>query len=236
MLRQGYTGEMPVRWPREPCQNAPMIDPYCERVAPGLLAEPLNALTNLAFLVAAFMAWRLAVRRNVLDRSTGCLVLLVGAIGVGSFLFHTFATGWALAADVIPILLFQVCFLWVYSARVLGLGIVARIASAVALIAAIHLAGRHPDLLNGSVGYLPALLTLILLGTAHWWWQAVEPRLLLTASGVLALSLAARTADLTVCAALPVGSHFLWHLFNGVVLYLVMRALLLNLTPPKAVP
>ena len=34
-----------------------VLDLYCERLGPGLLAEPLNAVTNGAFLVAA---WRLA--------------------------------------------------------------------------------------------------------------------------------------------------------------------------------
>ena len=29
------------------------IDAYCERVAQGLFGEPLNALSNLAFFVAA---------------------------------------------------------------------------------------------------------------------------------------------------------------------------------------
>jgi hypothetical protein len=30
-----------------------MIDAYCERIGPGLLAEPLNALPNASFLIAA---------------------------------------------------------------------------------------------------------------------------------------------------------------------------------------
>ena len=38
----------------------PVIDIYCERTGPGLLAEPVNAITNLAFLLAAAACWRLA--------------------------------------------------------------------------------------------------------------------------------------------------------------------------------
>ena len=34
------------------------IDGYCERLGPGFWAEPLNALTNLAFLIAALVMWR----------------------------------------------------------------------------------------------------------------------------------------------------------------------------------
>jgi hypothetical protein len=29
------------------------MDVYCERTGPGLLAEPLNAVTNASFLIAA---------------------------------------------------------------------------------------------------------------------------------------------------------------------------------------
>jgi len=39
-----------------------MIDLYCERLGPGLWAEPLNALTNLAFLLTALASWQLARR------------------------------------------------------------------------------------------------------------------------------------------------------------------------------
>ena len=39
------------------------LDLYCERLSPGLLAEPLNALSNLAFLYAALTIWRTAGQR-----------------------------------------------------------------------------------------------------------------------------------------------------------------------------
>ena len=37
-------------------------------------------------------------------------------------------------------------------------------------------------------------------------------------AGVLCLSLAARSVDQAVCAALPLGTHFLWHLLNALML------------------
>jgi hypothetical protein len=36
------------------------IDAYCERLGPGLWAEPLNAVTNLAFIVAAVICLRVS--------------------------------------------------------------------------------------------------------------------------------------------------------------------------------
>jgi hypothetical protein len=45
------------------------MDAYCERVGMGLLAEPLNAVSNISFLLAAWAAWVLARRVGAL--STG---------------------------------------------------------------------------------------------------------------------------------------------------------------------
>jgi hypothetical protein len=42
------------------------VDIYCERIDPGFWAEPVNALTNLAFLLAAAFVWP-----RVRDRAMG---------------------------------------------------------------------------------------------------------------------------------------------------------------------
>ena len=36
------------------------IDGYCERVDPSYWAEPVNAVTNLAFVLAALIVWRIS--------------------------------------------------------------------------------------------------------------------------------------------------------------------------------
>ena len=202
-----------------------MIDLYCERLAPGFWAEPVNALTNLSFLLAAFYAWRLAAKRQALSTGTWTLIALIAAIGIGSFLFHTFANGWSMAADVIPILLFQVTFLWIYGARVVGWRLPVRLLTGALLIAAFAAGGRHPEVLNGSLRYAPAVVLLLGLGAYHWMNAASERGVLLLATGVLCVSLLFRSIDLSLCDTLPIGSHFLWHLLNGLVLYLVFRGL-----------
>ena len=40
----------------------------------------------------------------------------------------------------------------------------------------------------------------------------------LIGAGLLALSLTFRSLDETLCSALPIGTHFMWHLLNGVML------------------
>ena len=58
------------------------MDAYCERTAPGLLNEPLNAITNSSFLIAAWFAWFLA-HRSGLRLSPGVLALIWLSVSVG---------------------------------------------------------------------------------------------------------------------------------------------------------
>ena len=73
------------------------VDAYGERAGPGFWAEPLNAVSNAAFLVAALvMAWRLRGSGLVLG---WVLVAVLVLVGVSSWLWHTLAVAWAGAAD-----------------------------------------------------------------------------------------------------------------------------------------
>jgi hypothetical protein len=145
-----------------------MIDNYCERLGPGLWAEPLNALSNLSFLIAAFVAWRLLQRGAAVDGSHKILVLLIATIGIGSGLFHTYATVWAKWLDVIPIFLFQLTFLWLYSRQVIKWSARNSALFVTLFLVASIVALRFPLPLNGSVMYLPAILVLLLLGSFHY--------------------------------------------------------------------
>ena len=86
------------------------IDGYCERLEPGFWGEPLNAISNLAFLVAAIYVARY-LRWFNLPLARGMMWIL-GIIAVGSFLFHTFATVWASTADVVPIMAFILLYVF----------------------------------------------------------------------------------------------------------------------------
>lgn len=94
------------------------IDSYCERTDASYWAEPVNALSNLSFVVAAVVAWRIA--RTAGDRPAQLLAVAAALVGVGSFLFHTHATRWALQADVWPIRVFVLLYVAVAVVRLLG--------------------------------------------------------------------------------------------------------------------
>ena len=198
------------------------IDLYCERTDASFWAEPANALTNAAFLVAAaasFWLWRRAGGR---DWPVLALIIVVVAVGVGSFAFHTLATRGAVLADVIPIAIFIYGYLLLALHRLLPLPL--GVSAAIVVVYAIGAQAiswlAPPGVLNGSVSYLPALAALIVVTVAT---RGPARRGLEWAAMIFSVSLALRTVDLAVCDTFPLGTHFAWHLLNAVVLYVLLR-------------
>ena len=209
------------------------IDAYCERLGPGFWAEPLNAVSNLAFIVGAAVAWIYANRQtNPPDRQRDwaviALCLVLTAIGIGSFLFHTLANRWSATADVLPILLYILLYLYLTVRRYLAMPFLAAALAGLAFFPWSYLVQQWltPALgrLNGSIGYVPTLLLLVIFATilalrAHAAWKGVA-----VAAGLLVVSLTARTLDNQsgdFCAAVPMGTHWAWHLLNGTLLGLL---------------
>jgi len=185
----------------------------------------------LAFLVAAVaVRWRLQRTPGVSWRNGWDLWLLTGlfaAIGIGSGLWHSFATSWGLLADVLPITLFINLYLLVFGWRVLGLRRFRLVLLWLAYQGASFglLALVPVDALNGTVGYLPALTFLLVF--AAWLYRQERPlwRTIALAAGLFAVSLTFRTLDAAVCSLVPLGTHFLWHLLNALVLFLLLDSL-----------
>lgn len=205
------------------------IDIYCERLDPSFWAEPINAITNLAFLLSAFAALCVAKRYGSFRWDTLALIVLVATIGIGSFLFHTVATYWAMLADVIPITLYQIFFLGVYARYIVGLS---RIRVIMLLLGFVTLSVTFDALprewLNGSLGYGPALLFVLGFGIWHYRHARAYRYDLLLAGVVFVVSLTFRSLDMAVCHQVPFGIHFFWHVFNGVVLFLTTRGYITN--------
>jgi hypothetical protein len=225
---------------------------YCERgLDPTFWAEPINALSNGAFLVAAAFGAAALARHagNSEHPSTAerlaiwLLIAVVAIIGIGSFAFHTFATRWALIADVAPITVFMIAYL-VYALRMfLQLGWLT-VALAVAaflyvgsLASSLTCAGHQvvsgtaqgEPCFNGSLGYAPALATLFIVGGIAARRGLSAGRTLLAAGGIFFVSAIFRTVDRDVCGMTAWfgqvrGTHALWHLLNALTLYMLLIA------------
>ena len=199
------------------------VDLYCERTDPSFWSEPVNALSNAAFLVAAALALDLWRRGDRKDWPALALIVIVAAVGVGSFVFHTVATRAAILADVVPIGVFIYGYLLLALRRFLHLRVIVAAPIVVAYAAGAQaLSALAPArLLNGSIGYLPALAALIAVAVAAR--EQGTRRSLGLAAVVFAISLAFRTADIALCPQFPLGIHFVWHVLNAVVLYVLLR-------------
>lgn len=205
-----------------------MIDLYCERLSDGYLAEPVNALSNIAFFIAALYAWKYSKQQAVDTVQFRLLIALMIAIGVGSLLFHLFANKASQLADLIPIFLFQLMFLWIYMKNVLHYIWPVRIFLSILLLISIVVGSQYPHYLNGSMLYAPTLMVMVLISFYHLQ-KSPQGRHLSTGALILfCLSLAMRTIDNASCQYFDVGTHFLWHLLNGMVIFLMYKLLVIS--------
>lgn len=213
------------------------IDIYCERTGPEFWSEPANALTNLAFVAAGL--WGVAaLRRRESDGFALLLAWWVVAIGVGSFLFHTFATRLTMWADILPIAGFTLAYTLFNLRRFLGFPWPKALAVFLAFyVAAALLTAAVPDWLhqasNGSTGYLPPFLALAVFGV--WVVGARNPAgwYNIAAACIFVVSVSFRALDPHVCEAMPLGTHFLWHTLNGLMLGVVLAAVVRHGTSPR---
>ncbi|NIO07529.1 MAG: hypothetical protein GTO40_05790, partial [Deltaproteobacteria bacterium] len=120
----------------------------------------------------------------------------------------TFATHWARLADITPILLFQLLFLWIYCRRIVGIGTLLTCFLCVVLGIGVYVCAQFPHAWNGSLRYLPAFAVLLLVGIYHSVQRKVGRNLLLWASAVLALALFFRTIDNSICSSFTRGNSF----------------------------
>ncbi|MEH6832408.1 MAG: ceramidase domain-containing protein [Sulfitobacter sp.] len=223
----------------------PYIDLYCERTAPGLWNEPLNAFSNVAFLIAAFLALRIALRRGQPDPLEIGVITLGGTIGVGSFLFHIFANSATELADVIPIWSFVALYvlLIIYRStdqnlsRTLRIGgISAFISGAVVWFTSNDIttnATTRPDILNGSLQYAPALIALVIFAALTTLRKHPARNYIVLAAVLFFASLIFRSIDLALCETTRIGTHFMWHLLNGAMVAVLLQALVLKFPPQR---
>ena len=204
------------------------VDLYCERTGPGLWAEPANALTNVAFIAAGLWGvWQ--VRRHRTGAFAEVLAWWVVTVGIGSTLFHTFASKGTIWADILPIAGFTLAYTLFNLRRFLGMDWGKAILVFVAFYAVAGLITYAvPDWLrqasNGTTGYLPPFLALAFFGA---WVAATGNRAgwyNLTGSAIFVVSVICRMIDPLVCASFPLGTHFLWHVFNGLMLGVLLAA------------
>ncbi len=195
------------------------VDIYCERLDASFWAEPINAISNLSFIVAGFFLWRLRSSHSAL------MATLVILIGLGSFSFHTFANRLTGLLDVLAIALYLVAFAFLIPKQWSRNSLLIQLGSALGLIVSIVLAQLLMSDLKPALPWLPsgmylgAWMALIVYALITQYSNMPAARFLWLAVIVFPVSLLSRQLDMPLCDSIG-GTHWLWHLFNGLTLYL----------------
>ena len=203
------------------------IDGYCERMEPGFWGEPLNAVTNLAFIVAAWVVWRgTSDCRNSIIRA---LAVILASVGIGSFLFHTLATAWASTLDVFFIAVFVLVYLHAANRHFLGMSVVFGL-GATALFFPYSAAATWAILktfpfLGANAAYLSIALLIFAYSAFLSRRLPDVSRGLFVGASLLCVSIAFRAVDEPLCELNPMGTHAVWHVLNGVMLAFMARVL-----------
>jgi len=198
---------------------------YCEtpeQISGWFPVEPANAISSGVIVLFGIAALILVVRRapRALELYLLCALLIVN--GVGSVLWHGLRERWALTLDVTPALIFLVLMAVIWARRVAPWWQVG--AAGVAYIALTY-ALRQVDLgvrLPGRWGAMaiPIVITALWLIARSY---AMSRAAALGGGLALLSALAAltfRSIDKAACASVPMGTHFLWHIFLSAAAFL----------------
>ena len=207
------------------------VNQYCERTDGSLWSEPVNFLTNGAFFVAALGLWFVAGRKGLAGHpAVRALIFLIILIGVGSGLFHSFATRWAEWCDIIPISLFVLLFLgtWLRLALLRSYGsiAVAYVTFFALHVACIHVFRSSPMQVGGSEPYFATAIFLLALGRHQQRHMCMRTPYLMVAGMVFVGAMVLRSIDRSICSYFPLGTHLFWHLGCALVTSLLVAGLI----------
>jgi hypothetical protein len=200
---------------------------YCERHNVNFFDEPLNAFSNLAFILASVYSisrlQRMGVKSRVLKWLTGVPIL----IALGSLAYHIVPGPVTLAADTLPIYLFiltALCYLlYKISSSWLVTGFTISVYVALLIGATIL---TPASFAGGSIRHLiTASLALVLIIMVRRRTKSTPFKLILALMGFIA-AIFFRSIDLSACAFMPLGTHFLWHILAGATSYVLLSFLI----------
>jgi len=152
--------------------------------------------------------------------------VILALIGIGSFLFHTFAQTWAGLADVLPILMFILIYMYVTTRNYFQ---VASWGAWLSVIGFFPFAAVIGWLISdwgnwGSTrGYVPVPILILIYAYLLRHRLPDVARGLTIDVAILVTSMAACLADETLCKMHPMGTHFLWLIMNAVILAWVIE-------------
>lgn len=180
---------------------------YCEQLLQTGW-EPVNTISNLAFVIAGVLA--LYALRNQKGLLKFLLPLLLALIGIGSSWWHITHTYYGGVADIFSIFIFASGVIILFLRKLLQSW--AAVLTSFLVLLTLTLSVEQLNYLNGSVPYL-ILLGGFVLGSIFYARKFNDSRSLVKAAALtFGFAILFRSIDISICSAIYVGTHFLWHI------------------------
>ena len=194
------------------------IDLYCERQNILFWSEPINALTNFFFIVFGLYLFF----KTFNDKFSRVLSLELVMIGVFSFLFHTFANLLTAIMDTFSILIFGFTYLFGANFWFLNLSITKSISGILIFVPYSMLVTfflqQFLGSMNGSAFYYSYVFLFLGYSIYLRKKNPYVSKNLFICFFMLLISVILRSIDYKFCSNLSLGTHFLWHILNSIVL------------------
>ncbi|MFZ4541835.1 MAG: ceramidase domain-containing protein [Rickettsiales bacterium] len=215
--------------------NTPFTHWYgvCERTALGPMAEPLNVLSSFAFMFVAVSIYRHYHKHEDIQGKwiwdVHALTFITFIIGFNSVIFHAFPSPTTELADTLTIVLFIILYFWSVLFRI---GRTTKFAATICFVAFVGfshiLVHQFPRALNDSIGYLSSMIALIMIAVHLHLRARPSSSHFMLAALIGVCSLFCRAIDKGICPDIPTGTHFLWHMLNATLLYILLKQLVRN--------
>jgi hypothetical protein len=195
------------------------MDFYCERTNEQIFNEPVNAISNIFFIIVSLSLIKI-LRRNQSNKIYYIQPILIFFIGIGSFLFHLKPNIITLYSDVIPIFLFSLSFIFFFNRDVININY---LNNALLFLLFFFLflfitPKLNYEILNGSEFYFANYFFLGIYTIWLYFKKSDFFQLLLLGFIFFNLSILLRSLDNHICEYFSIGTHFLWHFLNAYLL------------------
>ena len=200
------------------------MDFYCERVNDNFFNEPINTISNIFFLIISVFTYKLQKELKV-KKIFYLLPILIVCIGLGSFFFHLKPNTITLYLDVIPIFLFSILFIILFNKYELKISVLNNtlfIFSYILLFIFVTPILSY-EFMNGSEFYFVNYLVLAIYTIILFFKKSQTFKLTFLAFLVFNFSIILRTIDNLVCNIFSIGTHFLWHIINAYLLFILSK-------------
>lgn len=207
--------------------------PNCELQNNLLRSQPANLFTNIAFLASSFFIFKLIKKKKITDKGIYSLFFGSILIGLGSISHHTFPDNFTLLLDGLPIYI----FLFLGLSQLLYILMGNKIKAISLILVYVLLNFFAPIVIKipfDPNAITPIINIVFLLPIIFIFYKrfGTKTNKLTLSFGFYALATIFFLLDEKICSQFPLGTHFLWHIFNAfAVYYLVSYIVLIKYSP-----